>query len=180
MTEFGRVGTMSFVWLVLGVILWIVVPAVIAIIWKIRTKEPVTTILAGAAAFLLFALILEKPIQKILLFPTAMMLPEHPVSRFFSARPVLLALAVGLFPGVFEETGRLAAFGTVLRKRRNRETSISYGIGHGGFEVVLILGMTYIQYIVYAVMINTGVFGTVVEQVAAQAPEQLEIGRAHV
>ncbi|MBQ3865094.1 MAG: YhfC family intramembrane metalloprotease [Clostridia bacterium] len=173
MTEFGRVGTMSFVWLVLGVILWIVVPAVIAIIWKIRTKEPVTTILVGAAAFLLFALILEKPIQNILLFPTAMMLPEHPISRFFSARPVLLALAAGLFPGVFEETGRLVVFATVLRKRRNRETSISYGIGHGGFEVILILGMTYIQYIVYAVMINTGVFGTVVEQVAAQAPKQL-------
>jgi hypothetical protein len=91
-----------------------------------------------------------------LAFPTAMGLPEHAVSRFLSANPVLLALVAGLFPGVFEETGRLVAFKTVLRKRRNRETSISYGIGHGGFEVILILGLTYIQYIAYAVMINTG------------------------
>ena len=39
--------------------------------------------------------------------------------------------------------------------------------------MILILGLTYIQYLVYAVMINTGLFGTVVDQVAAQAPEQL-------
>ena len=68
----------------------------------------------------------------------------------------------------------MVAFNTVLKKRKNRETSISYGIGHGGFEVILILGITYIQYIAYAVMIHTGTFGTLVEQVAVQAPEQAE------
>ncbi len=105
-----------------------------ALIWKRKKKEPVISILIGAAAFLLFALILEKPIQNVLVFPTTMGLPQHAVSRFLNANPVLLALAAGLFPGVFEEIGRLIAFKTVLRKRRNRETSISYGIGHGGFE----------------------------------------------
>ena len=173
MIENAHVETAAFVWLIAGAILWIAVPVAAALIWKVKKKEPVTSILIGAAAFLLFALILEKPIQNVLAFPTAMGLPEHAVSRFLSANPVLLALVAGLFPGVFEETGRLVAFKTVLRKRRNRETSISYGIGHGGFEVILILGLTYIQYIAYAVMINTGMFGTVIDQVAAQAPDQL-------
>lgn len=39
--------------------------------------------------------------------------------------------------------------------------------------MILILGLTYIQYIAYAVMLNTGTFGTVVDQVVSQAPEQL-------
>ena len=39
--------------------------------------------------------------------------------------------------------------------------------------MILILGLTYIQYIAYAVMINTGMFGKVIDQVAAQAPDQL-------
>ena len=173
MIENAHVETAAFVWLIAGAMLWIAVPVAAALIWKVKKKEPVTSILIGAAAFLLFALILEKPIQNVLAFPTAMGLPEHAVSRFLSANPVLLALVAGLFPGVFEETGRLVAFKTVLRKRRNRETSISYGIGHGGFEVILILGLTYIQYIAYAVMINTGMFGKVIDQVAAQAPDQL-------
>ena len=62
----------------------------------------------------------------------------------------------------------------MLKKRKNRETSISYGIGHGGFEVVLLVGIAYIQYFAYAVMINTGLFGTIVEQVQAQAPSQVD------
>lgn len=173
MTEYTQVGTASFVWLIVGAAVWIAAPAVITVIWKIRKKEPVTTVLIGAAAFFLFVMILEKPIQNVLLFPTALGFRDHSVSHFFSANPILLALAVGLFPGIFEETGRLAAFKTVLRKRKQRETSISYGIGHGGFEVMLILGMTYIQYIVYAAMINAGTFGALIDQAAAQAPDQI-------
>lgn len=173
MTENMYVQASSFVWLIVGAVVWVAAPLLLAIVWKIKKKEPFTSILIGAAAFLVFALILEKPIQNLLAFPTAMGLPDHAVSKFLNANPVLPALVAGLFPGIFEETGRLIAFKTVLKRRRNRETSISYGIGHGGFEVILILGMTYLQYIVYAVMINTGVFGTVIEQVAAQAPEQL-------
>ena len=173
MTDYPHVGTASFIWLITGAVLWIALPLLLAILWKIRKKEPFISILTGAAAFLLFAVILEKPIQNVLAFPSAMGLPEHAVSRFLNAHPVLLALVAGLFPGVFEETGRLIAFKTVLKKRRNRETAISYGIGHGGFEVILILGLTYLQYIAYAVMLGTGSFGAVVDQVASQAPQQL-------
>ena len=125
------------------------------------------------AAFVLFAMIIEKLIQNVLIFPTQMMLPDHAVSRFINARPLLWALVVALFPGVFEETGRLIAFKTVLRKRKNRETSISYGIGHGCGEAMILLGITYIEYIVFAVMINLGTFQTVIDQATAQAPDQI-------
>ena len=170
--EFAKVGAQPLAALCLGAALAIALPIALALIWRFRKKERFTTILVGAATFLIFALILEKPIQNALLFPTQMGLGEHPLSLFLNARPVLLALAAGLFPGVFEETGRLVAFRTVLRKRKNRETSISHGIGHGGFEAIYLLGATYITYIAYAVMINTGAYGALVEQTAALAPAQ--------
>ena len=165
--EVTNVGISSMIWLGIGAVLGIVVPLGIAIWWTIRKKENFTTILIGAAVFVLFALLLEKPIQN------ALILPDHGVSRFINARPVLWAFVVGLFPGVFEETGRFVAFKTVLKKRKNKETSISYGIGHGGIEVIIIFGMTYITYLSYAVMINTGTFQTVIDQVMAEAPDQL-------
>ncbi len=168
-----HVGTMSFVWLIIGVVIGIAVPVLIAIIWKIKKKEPVSTILIGAATFFVFVLILEKPIQNVLAFPTAMGLPDNPVSVFLNANTLLLALVASLFPGVFEETGRFVAFKILLKKRRNRETAISYGIGYGGLEAILILGLTYIQYIAFAVMINAGTFQTVIDKVASQAPEQV-------
>lgn len=169
----NKVGTMSFIALGIGFVLSIVVPIAIALIWKFKKKERFTTVLIGAATFLLFAIVLEKPIQNVLIIPSAFGLPEHALSKFVSARPVLWGILVGFFPGLFEETGRFVAFKTVLRKRTNRETGISHGIGHGGFEVMILLGVTYFEYLIYAVMINSGLIDTVIESVRAAAPEQL-------
>ena len=174
MTEFSEIGSAQIGLLVLGTILMIVVPLVLAIVWTKKKKERFTTVLIGAVTFLLFAIIMEKPLQALLIAPTQMGLTDTEISQFLNARPVLWAFIVGLFPGVFEETGRLAAYKTVLKKRKNRETSISHGIGHGGFEVMFLLGATYATYIAYAIMINTGTFGTVVDQVMAQAPDQAD------
>lgn len=172
--EFTKVGNEQITLMVIGTIIFLVVPIIIAIIWTIRKKERFSTVAVGALTFLLFAIVLEKPIQNVLVFPVQMGLAEHGASRFINARPVLWAFIVGLFPGVFEETGRFVAYKTVLKKRKNKETSISYGIGHGGFEVMLILGLTFITYISYSLMINTGTFKVVIDQAINQAPDQAD------
>lgn len=173
MTDYGYVSVLSIIWMILGLLIFTIVPIVLSIVWLVKKKERITTILIGAVWFILFALILEKPIQNVLAFPTALGLPNHALSNFFNANPILLAFVAGLFPGLFEETGRFVAFKTILRKRKNRETSISYGIGHGGIEVVVLLGLTYINYIIYALMINSGLMQTTINQMMEIAPEQV-------
>ncbi len=174
MYEFESISAANIALMTLGCILFIVIPVIIWIVWIKKAKERISTILIGAATFLLFALIIEKPIQNALIFPTYMGLPDHAAARFINARPILWSILVGFFPGLFEETGRFVAFKTVLKKRKNRETSISYGLGHGGFEVIFILGINFLNYIIYAVMINSGTFTTIVQQVEAVAPDQVD------
>lgn len=166
--EFARIGTQSFAALALGAALGILLPLALALVWVRKRREPFKTVLVGAVIFFLFVTILEKPIQALVITG------EHPVAAFLNANPVWWALVVGLFPGVFEETGRLFAFKAILKNRKNRETAISYGIGHGGLEVIMLLGVSYAAYLVYASMINSGTFGGVIEQAAAKAPEQAE------
>lgn len=150
--EFGTVSTSSLLFMLLTAVLGIALPLITAIIWCKKKHEPFTTVLIGAATFLLFAIVIEKPLQALVISL------DSPVSQFVNARPVLWGIIVGLFPGVFEETGRFVAFKTVLRKRKQRETSLSHGIGHGGFEALFILGITYIEYFVFAIMLNQGSF----------------------
>lgn len=164
-----NIGISSMVYLGIGAAFGIVAPLGIGIWWMIRKRESFVTYLVGMLTFCLFVFVLEKPIQN------ALILPDHAVSRFINARPVLWAFVVGLFPGVFEETGRFIAFKTVLKKRRNKRTAITYGIGHGGIEMMLLFGLTYITYLSYAVMMNTSTMGLVIEQVATQAPDQLDV-----
>ena len=150
--EFGTVSTSSMLFMLLTAVLGIALPLITAIIWCKKKHEPFTTVLIGAATFLLFAIVIEKPLQALVISL------DSPVSQFVNARPVLWGIIVGLFPGVFEETGRFVAFKTVLRKRKQRETGLSHGIGHGGFEALFILGITYIEYFVFAIMLNQGSF----------------------
>ena len=150
--EFGTVSTSSMLFMLLTAVLGIALPLITAIIWCKKKHEPFTTVLIGAATFLLFAIVIEKPLQAMVISL------DSPVSQFVNARPVLWGIIVGFFPGVFEETGRFVAFKTVLRKRKQRETGLSHGIGHGGFEALFILGITYIEYFVFAIMLNQGSF----------------------
>lgn len=150
--EFGTVSTSSLLFMLLAAVLGIALPLITANIWCKKKHEPFTTVLIGAATFLLFAIVIEKPLQALVISL------DSPVSQFVNARPVLWGIIVGLFPGVFEETGRFVAFKTVLRKRKQRETGLSHGIGHGGFEALFILGITYIEYFVFAIMLNQGSF----------------------
>jgi len=150
--EFGTVSTSSMLLILLAAVLGIALPLITAIIWCKKKHEPFTTVLIGAATFLLFAIVIEKPLQALVISL------DSPVSQFVNARPVLWGIIVGLFPGIFEETGRFVAFKTVLRKRKQRETGLSHGIGHGGFEALFILGVTYIEYFVFAIMLNQGSF----------------------
>jgi uncharacterized membrane protein YhfC len=61
----------------------------------------------------------------------------------------------------------------LLKKRTKRETSISYGIGHGGFEAIFLLVFSGIQYLTYMSLINSGQFSTIVEQVRAVSLDQV-------
>lgn len=165
--DYGTVSTQTFVLLGIGAALFLVAPVVIAIIWKKKKKEPFTTILIGAATFMVFVIV-EKIIQSFFIMDST------PIGAFINARPLLWAFTVGFFPGIFEETGRLVAFKTFLKKRTQRETAVSYGIGHGGLaEMSIIMTYTMISYIAYGVLINTGMFNEIIEQARELAPNQL-------
>ena len=155
------IGTSSFVGIGIMIAGGIILPVAVCIWWLLTKKEKITTVLIGAATWFVFAIILES-LPKLLFFN-----PSTSLGKTVMENVVLYTAIGALLAGLFEETGRLVAFKTVLRKRTNKETGISHGIGHGGFEAMYIMVITGIQYIVYASMINAGTFQTVIDQAAA-------------
>lgn len=152
--------------LILGGVIVSVVPA----IWWIKTRrERVTTVLVGAATWFVFAQVLET-IPKLILLN-----PAFAISNTIRGSVVLYTLVGCLLAGVFEETGRFVAFKTILKKRTNKETAISHGIGHGGFEALFLMAAMGIQYIAFAVLINTGKIQTIIDQAASQGASIEEV-----
>jgi len=99
----------------------------------------------GAAAFIVFALILERSIHLLVFAKTT--IREKP----------FLYIVYGIFmAGIFEETARFISFNILKKKYDGIGTGLSYGVGHGGIESILLGGTAMIADIVYCVIINTG------------------------
>ena len=155
------IGSGAYIGMIIMIASGILLPVGVSIWWLVTRKEKISTILIGAATWFVFAIILETIPKAILLNP-ATSLGQTVMGS------VLLYTVIGaLLAGIFEETGRYVVFRTLLKNRRNRETGISHGIGHGGFEALYILVLTGVQYLIYASMINAGTFQSLVDQTAA-------------
>lgn len=90
--------------------------------------------LVGAGTFILFALVLEPVLHRLVLGSGA--------GAALRENIWLYGLYGGLMAGIFEETGRFLAFRYLLRHTPGRITALSYGIGHGGSEAFLLVGLT--------------------------------------
>ncbi len=135
-------------------------PTALAVFWLLKKKERVSTVLVGAATWFVFAIVLES-IPKAILFN-----PANSIGKTVTESVALYSILGALTAGIFEETGRLLAFRFVLKKRTNKETGMSHGIGHGGFEAAFILVLTGFQNISYAVIINAGQLQEIIDEVA--------------
>ena len=60
--------------------------------------------------------------------------------------------------GLFEETGRFAAFQLLRRsgKGGTPQDALIYGAGHGGMEAVLLVGLTNVSNLLLSFWLNTG------------------------
>ncbi len=132
---------LKLILLIVAVIFAFGVPLFLFGWWKGRNRLTVWPFVVGAICFLFFALGLESLLHYFVLQR------DHAVSRAILGSPVLYVLYGALAAGIFEETARLFGFSVLLRKDRYRECSIAYGIGHGGIEAIVTLGVTYLTYL---------------------------------
>jgi len=146
------ISTGTFVWLGLGAAFGLALPLGLLIRWRRMRKAKLTPFFVGMLIWFVFAGLLEPMLHQ------ACLLGDSAISRTLNGNPYLYMLYGGLAAGIFEETGRYLAFRWLLPKRRfpERDTAVTYGIGHGGVEALLTLCQTYIIYLVLAAYLNAG------------------------
>lgn len=126
-----------------GGILAILIPIAALIIFKLKNKDvKLRYFFIGAAAFVVFALILEQILHYFML------------STIQNSGIVFYTLYGALCAGIFEETGRFLAFKLFCKNENDPRASIMYGLGHGGVEAIVLVGITLISYAVTAATVN--------------------------
>jgi len=119
----------------------------------------VKPIIIGSIGFIVFTQILEKILHVVVItnFPN------------YAEHPWLFGLYGGMAAGTFEELGRFILFTWLLKKYLDYKGGISFGVGWGGIEAIVIALTTTIPNIIFATLINTGTFDSTM---AGQLPPE--------
>lgn len=151
----------------------LILPALILIVYGIRSKgEGVWSgWFLGAAGFFVTQMLIRVPILNILSTMDWFI-------AFAQEHYWLYAFVLAFTAGLFELAGRYAV-AKFMRRKLTFRRALAAGLGHGGIEAMLLVGMTYINNLIYIFMINSGAFDLVLVQAAAAGVDvsQLELIR---
>ena len=143
------VSTGSMIVMAVNAILGFAIPIFLAW-WAVKKHNAkLSTILIGAATFIVFALVLESLVHKLVLAGDR--------GAAIQGNVLYYALYGGLMAGLFEETGRFLSMKFLLKKEPTEtKPGVSYGLGHGGVEMLILFGFSMISVLTMAVMVNAG------------------------
>jgi len=157
-----QISTLSIAFMVISAILSIGLPIFLFIVFYKKYNAKFIPMILGIVGFIVFALILESSIHLIVFGKFA--LKEKP----------LIYIIYGIFmAGVFEETARFISFNILKRKYNGIGTGLAYGVGHGGIEAVLIVGLAMINNIIFSIIVNNGNIETITGALQGKALEQI-------
>ena len=155
----------------LFVILILPVLALLVFALKCKNQGILSAWLLGAAGFFVTQILIRLPILTALQNQSWFL-------TFTQNHLFAYAFSLAFTAGLFELAGRFAV-AKLMQKNLTYRRSLAAGLGHGGIEAMVIVGITYINNLAYIAMINSGSFDTVLAQTAALGVDasQLELIR---
>lgn len=139
---------------IIAIFFELLLPVILLIVLGVKRKIRGTPLLLGFVSFFLTQIVLRLPLLNLVAATDG-------YRSFAVAQPFLLALLLALSAGIFEESGRLAG-ALFYRKQLSFQNVLSFGLGHGLCEVILLVGFTQINNLMLSVFINSGLSGAAV------------------
>ncbi len=146
------VSTGTLIGIIVTLIVTLVGPIAAMIVYSVKNKGKGVwkAWLLGAAGFFVLQVLIRIPVLSVLgMFPWFQSFAEN----HYLVYCLLLAMTAALF----EVVARFAV-AKILQKDINYQQGMAAGLGHGGIEAMILVGMTYVNNLLYAVMINSGAF----------------------
>ena len=161
----GTVSNSSIAAMCVTLFISLILPVVALIVYAVKNKKRgvASAWFLGAAGFFVTQIVIRVPILS-----TLSLMPGF--VSFVENHYVLYALMLGLTAALFEVVGRFAC-AKILIKNLTYTKGFAAGLGHGGIEAMVLIGMTYVSNLLYVAMINTGAIEGVIAQTEAMGVE---------
>lgn len=121
--------------LVFDILICFGIPITGIIIAKKKKLRPLQPFLVGASAFVISQLCIRVPILQLVL-------PGMVWYQNLQGNVWGYGIFLGITAGIFEEAARLLFMTFAMKKRRELSDGVLFGLGHGGIEAMLLVGVS--------------------------------------
>ncbi|MDD3958970.1 MAG: YhfC family intramembrane metalloprotease [Clostridiaceae bacterium] len=132
----------------------VLLPIILAIVFYRFHRYRISFLFVGAAAFFFSQIILR-----------SMLLSQLVKTSFHEsmAENLLYVFVIGaLSAGLFEESARYFGFSRLKQRGPTWADAVAFGIGHGGIESIVLVGISQVSNIFMAFMIRSGMFDSTI------------------
>ena len=143
------VPPISILCMAVSALLCIGVPVALLIVARRKFGAKIVPVLVGAAAFVVFVMVLRRILQQLILNL------HDDGSTWMTEYPFWYMLYLCLFVGIIEETGRFLSFKLLKRRYDGIGTGLGYGVGFGGGSAILLGGVAMINTLIFSVIANS-------------------------
>ena len=156
--ELGTVSGSSIAAMCVTLVIALVLPVVILIVYAIKNRKQgvVGAWFLGAAGFFVTQMVIRTPILSVLGMSEGFV-------AFAQNHYLIYAIALAFTAGLFEVAGRYVV-AKILSKSLTFKKGFAAGLGHGGIEAMILIGISYISNLIYVGMINSGAINAVIAQ----------------
>lgn len=144
------VSSLSIIFMFISLLLVFAFPIGLWIYFYKKERISAIAVLVGGITFAISQIVLRMPLLQLL--------QGQSWYAIMAKNIWISALFLGLTAGIFEEVGRFFGFKFFLKKKLEWKNGIAFGIGHGGIEAIILTGLTFINNIIFSLMINSGAF----------------------
>lgn len=164
------IPTLSFVTCTITLFVSLVLPVAVLIVlsrkWKLN-HIPSACFLGALGFFIPQMLIRTRVLENFAANPN--------FQTFVENHYLLYCLILAFTAGAFELAGRYGVAKVLKREPMTFRRSLAAGLGHGGIESMLLIGITYVNNLVYMVMIQSGSFEAVIAQSTAAGVDPAQL-----
>lgn len=151
------VNNMSIIFMIISTVICFGLPIGLAMYFYKKEKISFMSVGVGALIFIVSQISTRLPMLNYLN-------DKGWFVQSIKSNTIIYVVFLALTAGIFEEVGRFIGFKYLLKNKLNWKNGIAFGIGHGGIEAILLVGMTYVANIIFSISINSGSFYTLVEK----------------
>ena len=155
------ISNLTLVTCLITLFVTLLLPIILISVFSFRNKKQklLSAWILGAAGFFVTQMVIRLPILTVL--------QSQPWFVSFSVNNgFLYAFTLAFTAGLFELAGRFVV-AKLMAKNLNYKRGLAAGLGHGGIEAMILIGVTYLNNVLYILMINNGTFDAVVNDAVA-------------